>query len=136
MVFQAFSCRFLKKPEQFGLSRILSIWNCCGPVKTRKTRFQKITFFVISKFFFSYSVRKNVTEWLELHRRVPSLERDKEITARIIALSRFLPEPLKSQEFLARFSKHMLKDPTLLLGWYICFESTDRHAGIGMIIFC
>lgn len=63
-----------------------------------------------------------MTEWLELHRRVPSLERDKEITSRIIALSRFLPEPLKSQEFLARFSKHMLKDPTLLLGWYIALN--------------
>ncbi|XP_046671895.1 sister chromatid cohesion protein PDS5 homolog B isoform X2 [Homalodisca vitripennis] len=62
------------------------------------------------------TVRKSVGEWLELHRRTPSVERDKEIATRIITISRFLPEPLKAQEFLARFSKHMLKDQNLLLG--------------------
>jgi len=61
-------------------------------------------------------VRKSVGEWLELHRRPQSLERDKEITARVIAISRFLPDPLKAQEFLARFSKNMLQDQSLLLG--------------------
>jgi hypothetical protein len=63
-----------------------------------------------------YRVRKSVGEWLELHRRPQSLERDKEIATRVVAISRFLPDPLKAQEFLAKFSKNMLKDNSLLLG--------------------
>ncbi|XP_054273999.1 sister chromatid cohesion protein PDS5 homolog B-like isoform X2 [Macrosteles quadrilineatus] len=62
------------------------------------------------------TVRKSVGEWLEIHRRPPSMEREKDIGARLIQISRFLPDPLKAQEFLVRFSKNMMKDPSLLLG--------------------
>lgn len=61
-------------------------------------------------------VRRAVAEWLEVHRRPQSTERDKELAARVITLSRFLPEPLKSQEFLAKFSANLLRDNTLMLG--------------------
>uniref|UniRef100_A0A1B6DQW8 Uncharacterized protein n=1 Tax=Clastoptera arizonana TaxID=38151 RepID=A0A1B6DQW8_9HEMI len=62
------------------------------------------------------AVRRSVSEWLEVHRRQPSLERQKELAARVVTLSRFLPEPIKSQEFLSKFSQDMLKDTALLLG--------------------
>lgn len=62
------------------------------------------------------AVRKSVGEWLEIHRRAASPERDRDITQRIVAISRFLPEPVKAQEFLSKFSGNLLKDPSLLLG--------------------
>ncbi|XP_063218306.1 sister chromatid cohesion protein PDS5 homolog B isoform X2 [Bacillus rossius redtenbacheri] len=78
------------------------------------------------------AVRRSVAEWLEQHHRVPSTDRDREIASRITVLSRFLPEPVKAQEFLAKFSAHMLKDEVLLAGMDVivrpdvsCKESTD-----------
>ncbi|KAK3923322.1 Sister chromatid cohesion protein PDS5-like protein B [Frankliniella fusca] len=62
------------------------------------------------------AVRKSVGEWLEIHRRPPSPERDRDIQQRIVAISRFLPEPVKAQEFLTKFSANLLKDQTLLTG--------------------
>lgn len=62
------------------------------------------------------AVRRAVAEWLEVHRRPQSTERDKELAGRVVTLSRFLPEPLKSQEFLAKFSANLLRDNTLMLG--------------------
>lgn len=62
------------------------------------------------------AVRRSVAEWLEIHRRPQSSERDKEILARVVTISRFLPEPVKSQEFLAKFSNNLLRDRVLLLG--------------------
>lgn len=53
---------------------------------------------------------------MELHRKPQSPERDRDIQQRIVALSRFLPEPVKAQEFLAKFSTNLLKDPSLLTG--------------------
>lgn len=63
-----------------------------------------------------YRVRNQVKEWLELHRKQPLPERAKDISSRIMVLSRFLPEPLKVQEFLHQFSENLLRDQTLLLG--------------------
>ncbi|KAK7793042.1 hypothetical protein R5R35_004471 [Gryllus longicercus] len=62
------------------------------------------------------AVRRSVSEWLELHRRPHSVERDREISAKIMVLSRFLPEPVKAQEFLTKFSVDLLRDQQLLLG--------------------
>lgn len=60
-------------------------------------------------------------EWLEIHRKPASQERSKEISSRITVLSRFLPEPLKVQEFLNTFSENLLRDQSLLLGNFILF---------------
>ncbi|XP_065203683.1 sister chromatid cohesion protein PDS5 homolog B [Planococcus citri] len=61
-------------------------------------------------------VRNHVKEWLEIHRKPATAERSKEISSRIMVLSRFLPEPLKVQEFLHQFSDNLLRDQALLLG--------------------
>lgn len=58
-------------------------------------------------------VRKLVLEWLELHRRNSS-ENQKEGVLKVQALARCLPEPVKAQEFLSKFSTHMKKDGSLL----------------------
>ena len=57
-----------------------------------------------------------MAEWLEVHRRPASQERDKEISSRLAVISRFLPEPVKAQEFLTKFSVNLLKDSALLAG--------------------
>ncbi|XP_067006125.2 sister chromatid cohesion protein PDS5 homolog B-A [Anabrus simplex] len=62
------------------------------------------------------AVRRSVAEWLELHRKPAYVERDREIAAKVQVLSRFLPEPVKAQEFLTKFSTDLLKDPVLLSG--------------------
>ncbi|PSN32596.1 hypothetical protein C0J52_15180 [Blattella germanica] len=62
------------------------------------------------------AVRRSVSEWLELHRRPQTAERDKDMAGRITVLSRFLPEPVKAQEFLTKFSIHLLRDAQLLQG--------------------
>lgn len=58
-------------------------------------------------------------DWLELFRRPQTLERDKEIAARVITLARFLPEPIKAQEFIGKLSANLMKDSALLLGKYL-----------------
>ena len=68
------------------------------------------------KIVYYFSVRRSVSEWLELHRRPQTAERDKDMAARITILSRFLPEPVKAQEFLTKFSVHLLRDQALLQG--------------------
>lgn len=60
-------------------------------------------------------VRKLVFEWLELHRRpVVTPEVQKELSMKVQALSRCLPEPVKAHEFLSKFSGHMKRDLQLL----------------------
>lgn len=56
-------------------------------------------------------------DWTELHRK--PTENAKEIQAKIISLSRFLPEPVKAQEFLIKFSKNIVDDPKILSGKFI-----------------
>ncbi|XP_071446886.1 sister chromatid cohesion protein PDS5 homolog A isoform X2 [Hetaerina americana] len=69
------------------------------------------------------AVRKNVAELVELHKRLPSVtetnetgaaERDRELAARINFLSKFLPDSVKAQEFIKKFSVHLTQDPQLL----------------------
>lgn len=62
------------------------------------------------------SVRSKVKEWLIIHRRPRSPENDKEIADCINVLSKFLPEPLKVQEFLRRFSDNLFKEESTLAG--------------------
>lgn len=85
---------------------------------------------------FCCSVRRSVSEWLELHRRPQSAERDKDMAARVTVLSRFLPEPVKAQEFLTKFSVHLMRDPALLIGMETivrpdisCKECADTTVG-------
>ncbi|KAJ8965318.1 hypothetical protein NQ317_012847 [Molorchus minor] len=60
-------------------------------------------------------VRKLVLEWLELHRRPnQTTELQKEMTLKVQALSRCLPEPVKAHEFLTKFSNHLKRDALLL----------------------
>lgn len=59
-------------------------------------------------------VRKLVLEWLDLHRRPATAEVQKELTIKVKALSRYLPEPVKALEFLTKFSGHLKRDSNLL----------------------
>nr|XP_053653751.1 sister chromatid cohesion protein PDS5 homolog B-B-like [Cherax quadricarinatus] len=59
-------------------------------------------------------VRKNVAELIELHRKPQDEERDREIAYRLGHLTKFLPDPLKVQEFLRKFSQHLNTDSQLL----------------------
>jgi len=59
-------------------------------------------------------VRKAVTEWLALYQEEKSDNRNKKILVKIHSLSKFLPEPMKSQEFLKRLSSAMMTNASLL----------------------
>lgn len=58
-----------------------------------------------------YSVRRAVVEWLDI---VKKPDAKNELMAKIHQISRFLPDPMKVQEFLQKFSSHMKKDTKLL----------------------
>ncbi|CAB0007897.1 unnamed protein product, partial [Nesidiocoris tenuis] len=60
--------------------------------------------------------RRLTAEWLSLHRLPASPEREKDISARIVVLSKLLPDQVKAQEFLGKFSQAMFRDQTLLQG--------------------
>ncbi|XP_014279866.1 sister chromatid cohesion protein PDS5 homolog B-B isoform X2 [Halyomorpha halys] len=60
--------------------------------------------------------RKAVMEWLEIHRKPESPERTKEIMHKITHIAKFLPDQVKAQEFLLKFSQDMLADKSLLIG--------------------
>ncbi|XP_065167677.1 sister chromatid cohesion protein PDS5 homolog B-B-like isoform X2 [Atheta coriaria] len=59
-------------------------------------------------------VRKLVLEWLDLHRRPSTSDVAKESMSKVTSLSRCLPEPVKANEFLTKFSNHLRKDAALL----------------------
>ncbi|XP_074036685.1 cohesin associated factor B pds5 [Leptinotarsa decemlineata] len=60
-------------------------------------------------------VRKLVLEFLEVHRRVSNNpELLKELSLKVQALSRCLPEPVKAHEYLSKFSNHLRRDQALL----------------------
>ncbi|CAH0596949.1 unnamed protein product [Chrysodeixis includens] len=62
-------------------------------------------------------VRRTVAEWIELHRKPPTPAVQKEMIAKVLHISsKFLPESVKSQEFLNKFSQHMKQAPELLQG--------------------
>jgi len=56
-------------------------------------------------------VRKAVVEWIKIVKN-PDAARNELIIIRQI--SRFLPEPMKAQAFLQKFSSHMREEPQLL----------------------
>lgn len=60
------------------------------------------------------AVRKCVAELVELHKKPDSDEKGKEIACRLGHLTKFLPDPLKVQEYLKRFSQDLSTDPQLL----------------------
>lgn len=63
------------------------------------------------------AVRRSVAEWIELHRKPPTPAVQKELMAKVLQIStKFLPEPVKAQEFLNKFSTHMRQVPELLAG--------------------
>jgi hypothetical protein len=58
------------------------------------------------------------------------------MAARVTVLSRFLPEPVKAQEFLTKFSVNLMRDPALLQGMETivrpdisCKECADTTVG-------
>lgn len=60
-------------------------------------------------------VRKAVSDWIKLHRAKDSnAQTQKEITVKCVAIAKQLPEPVKAQEFLTKFSAHMKKEPSLI----------------------
>ncbi|XP_012269752.1 sister chromatid cohesion protein PDS5 homolog B isoform X2 [Athalia rosae] len=62
------------------------------------------------------AVRRSVVEWVEIIKKPDSPARDRDLMNKILQISRFLPDPMKVQEFLQKFSAHMKKEPTLLQG--------------------
>jgi len=56
-------------------------------------------------------VRRAVVEWIEI---VKKTDAKNELMTKIHQISRFLPDPMKVQEFLQKFSTHMKKDNRLL----------------------
>lgn len=83
-------------------------------------------------------VRKSVSDWIKLHRAKDINQKiQKEINAKCITISKQLPDPIKAQEFLKKFSAHMRKDTTLLRGMEIilkrdvtCKECADTMAAV------
>lgn len=59
-------------------------------------------------------MRKNVTDWLKLHKIKETAETQKEITKKLSVVVKIFPDPLKSQEYLVKFSAHMRKDKVIL----------------------
>lgn len=72
-------------------------------------------FYIFIKFYkiLYFSVRRAVVEWLEIVKKPDAMV---ELVAKIHQISRFLPDPMKVQEFLQKFSAHMRKDSALLQG--------------------
>ncbi|CAG9131425.1 unnamed protein product [Plutella xylostella] len=63
------------------------------------------------------AVRRTVAEWIELHRKPPTPAVQKELMSKVLHIStKFLPDSVKAQEFLTKFSQHMKQAPELLQG--------------------
>lgn len=63
------------------------------------------------------AVRRTVAEWVELHRKPATPIVQKELMQKVHHIStKFLPESVKAQEFLTKFSNHMKQAPELLHG--------------------
>lgn len=59
-------------------------------------------------------LRKMVLEWMDLHRKPPNLpDIQKDLTTKLLGLSKCLPEPVKAHEFLTKFSNHLKRDQGL-----------------------
>ncbi|ETN63105.1 androgen induced inhibitor of proliferation (as3) / pds5 [Anopheles darlingi] len=60
-------------------------------------------------------VRRSVADWIKLHRLkelTPTLQ--KELNVKCSNIAKQLPDPIKAQEFLLKFSAQMRKDPKLI----------------------
>ncbi|XP_059055700.1 sister chromatid cohesion protein PDS5 homolog B-B isoform X1 [Achroia grisella] len=63
------------------------------------------------------AVRRTVAEWIDLHRKPQTPAVQKELISKVLHISsKFLPESVKAQEFLNKFSVHMKQAPELLQG--------------------
>ena len=65
-------------------------------------------------FYVNFSARRIVSEFLELHYRPESEERNQEISVKISQVSKFLPDPVKAQEYIVKLSNNLLNQPELL----------------------
>lgn len=54
------------------------------------------------------------SEFLDLHYKPESKERDEEISLKVAQVSKFLPDPVKAQEFIAKLSSNLLNQSDLL----------------------
>lgn len=59
-------------------------------------------------------MRKTVMDWIKLHKIKESVEIQKEVTKKMNIILKMFADPLKSQEYLVKFSTHMRKDRTIL----------------------
>lgn len=59
-------------------------------------------------------MRKTVMDWIKLHKIKDSPEIQKEATKKMNFILKMFPDPLKSQEFLVKFSAHLRKDKIVL----------------------
>lgn len=60
-------------------------------------------------------IRKTVSDWVKLHHaKEVSTKLQKELNAKLAAITKLLPDPLKANEFLLKFSLNMRKDTVLL----------------------
>lgn len=60
-------------------------------------------------------VRKGVSDWIKLHKNTeytPQIQKD--LNIKLTNIAKQLPEPVKAQEFLLKFSHHMKKDAQLV----------------------
>ncbi|XP_014204642.1 sister chromatid cohesion protein PDS5 homolog B-A isoform X2 [Copidosoma floridanum] len=59
------------------------------------------------------AVRRSVSEWIEMIKKSET-GTGPELSQKILQISRFLPEPMKVQEFLQKFSAHLKKEQALM----------------------
>jgi sister chromatid cohesion protein PDS5 len=59
-------------------------------------------------------MRKSVSDWLKLHKIKETVEIQKEILKKQAIVMKMFPEPIKSQEYVVKFSAHIRKDVTIL----------------------
>eukprot|EP00096_Caligus_rogercresseyi_P009881 TRINITY_DN3454_c0_g1_i3.p1 TRINITY_DN3454_c0_g1~~TRINITY_DN3454_c0_g1_i3.p1 ORF type:complete len:1298 (-),score=389.78 TRINITY_DN3454_c0_g1_i3:131-4024(-) len=60
------------------------------------------------------SVRKGMREFMGLHKLPASEKRTRDLAQRVILISRYLPEPIKAQEFIKKLSQHLLTDEAMV----------------------
>lgn len=59
-------------------------------------------------------MRKTVMDWIKLHKIKDSVDIQKEVTKKMSVMLKMFADPLKSQEFLIKFSAHLRKDKIIL----------------------
>lgn len=59
-------------------------------------------------------MRKTVMDWIKLHKIKETPDTQKEVTKKMNVILKMFPDPLKSQEYLVKFSSHLRKDKVIL----------------------